>query len=166
MFLKQFITIPHSKDLFFRVKSHAFKSFISTLLCENRKCSLILSGCWNNRVMGSWTTWFLDFNKRGVWNKRNGAKIGPFLINVVSQKTKLWLENSQKINCRNVTSIWEGRVYIRHYEYLRHGKKHDVNYFYTDYFTRRAKGCENDAVIVNNDDYQRIPRNKQYLIPK
>ena len=43
MFLKQFITIPHSKDLFFRVHSHAFNSFIFTFLCENRKRSLILS---------------------------------------------------------------------------------------------------------------------------
>ena len=43
MFSKQFITITHSKDLFFRVHSHAFNSFIFTLSCENRKCSLILS---------------------------------------------------------------------------------------------------------------------------
>ena len=37
------MTMPHSKDLFFRVHSHAFNSFIFTLLCENRKRSLILS---------------------------------------------------------------------------------------------------------------------------
>ena len=43
MFSKQFITIPHSKDLFFRVHSHAFNSFIFTLLYENQKRSLILS---------------------------------------------------------------------------------------------------------------------------
>ena len=43
MFSKQFITIPHSKDLFFRVHSHAFNSFIFTLLCENRERSLTLS---------------------------------------------------------------------------------------------------------------------------
>ena len=43
MFSKHFIIIPHSKDLFFRVHSHAFNSFIFTLLCENRKRSLILS---------------------------------------------------------------------------------------------------------------------------
>ena len=43
MFSKQFITIPHSRYLFFRVHSHAFNSFIFTFLCENRKCSLILS---------------------------------------------------------------------------------------------------------------------------
>ena len=42
MFSKQFITISLSKDLFFRVHSHAFNSFIFTLLCENRKHSLIL----------------------------------------------------------------------------------------------------------------------------
>ena len=43
MFSKQFITIPHSKDLFFCVHGYAFSSFIFTLLCENRKRSLILS---------------------------------------------------------------------------------------------------------------------------
>ena len=43
MFSKRFITIPHSKDFFFRVHSHAFNSFIFTLLFENRKRSLILS---------------------------------------------------------------------------------------------------------------------------
>ena len=43
MFSKQFITITHSKDLFFRVYSHTFNSFIFTLLCENQKRALILS---------------------------------------------------------------------------------------------------------------------------
>ena len=43
MFSKQFITIPHWKDLFFHVHSHTFNSFIFTLLCENGKRSLILS---------------------------------------------------------------------------------------------------------------------------
>ena len=43
MFSKQFITMPHSKDLFFRVHSHAFNSFMFTLECKNRKRSLILS---------------------------------------------------------------------------------------------------------------------------
>ena len=43
MFSKQFITITHSKDLFFGVHSQAFNSFIFTLLCENQKRSLILS---------------------------------------------------------------------------------------------------------------------------
>ena len=42
MFLKQLMTVPHSKDLFFRERSHAFNSFIFTLLCENQKRSLIL----------------------------------------------------------------------------------------------------------------------------
>ena len=60
--------------------------------------------------MGSWTSWFLDFNKRGAWNNRGGAKFGLFLINVVVEITELWVENSQKINCRDVTSIREGRV--------------------------------------------------------
>ena len=60
MFSKQFITIPHSKDLFFRVHSHAFNSFIFTLLCENRKRSLILSDVvveitelWEAELLGS-----------------------------------------------------------------------------------------------------------------
>ena len=43
MFSEQFITIPHLKDLFFRVHGHAFNSFIFTLLCENQKRCLILS---------------------------------------------------------------------------------------------------------------------------
>ena len=43
MLSRQFVTILDSKDLFFRVHSHAFNSFTFTLLCENRKCSLILS---------------------------------------------------------------------------------------------------------------------------
>ena len=43
MFSKQFIIIPYSKDLFFRVHSHAFNNFIFTLLCENQKRCLILS---------------------------------------------------------------------------------------------------------------------------
>ena len=53
----------------------------------------------------------LDFNKLGAWNKRGGVKFGPFLINVVAELTDLWVENSQKINCRDVTSIREGRVF-------------------------------------------------------
>ena len=52
-----------------------------------------------------------------------------------------------------------------HDGYLRHGKKLDVNDFYIDYFIRRVKGSENDAVIIRKDDYQKIPWNKQYLIP-
>ena len=43
MFSKQFITTPHSRNLSFRVHVHAFNKFIFTFLCENRKCSLILS---------------------------------------------------------------------------------------------------------------------------
>ena len=43
MFSEQFITMPHLKDLFFRMHGHAFNSFIFTLLCENQKRSLILS---------------------------------------------------------------------------------------------------------------------------
>ena len=44
MFPKQLITIQHSKKLSFHVYIHAFNKFIFTVLCENRKCSLILSG--------------------------------------------------------------------------------------------------------------------------
>ena len=44
-------------------------------------------------------------------------------------------------------------LYIAHDEYLRHGKKLGVNDWYIDYFIRRAKGSENDAVIVSKDDY-------------
>ena len=43
MLSKQFITIPHSKDLFFRVCSHLFNRIIFTLLCKDRKSCLILS---------------------------------------------------------------------------------------------------------------------------
>ena len=52
----------------------------------------------------------LDFNKSGAWNKRSGAKFGPFLISEVAEITQMLVENSQKINCRDVTSIREGRV--------------------------------------------------------
>ena len=60
MFSKQFITIPDYKDLFFRVHSPAFNSFIFTFLCENRKRSLILSDAvakitelWEAELLGS-----------------------------------------------------------------------------------------------------------------
>ena len=65
---------------------------------------------WNDRVVGSWATWFLDFNKRGAWNKRGGEKFGSLLIKVVAEITELWVENSQKINCRDAMSIKKGRV--------------------------------------------------------
>ena len=58
MFSKQFITIPHSKDLFFRVHSHAFNSFIFTLLCENRKISLIFNAV--AEVTEMWEAELLD----------------------------------------------------------------------------------------------------------
>ena len=67
---------------------------------------------WNKEVVGSWTTWFLDFKKHGAWNERGGAKFGPFLINLVAKITELWEENSQNINCCDVTSIQDGRVTI------------------------------------------------------
>ena len=70
-------------------------------------------GGWNNGVVGSWTTWFLDFDKRGAWNKCGGAKFGPFLISVVAEKTALWVENYQTINCPDVTSIRERRVHTK-----------------------------------------------------
>ena len=56
-------------------------------------------------------------------------------------------------------------LYIAHDEYLRHTKKLNVNNFYSDYFIRGAEGSENDAVTVSKDDYQKIPWNRQYLIP-
>ena len=68
---------------------------------------------WNKEVVGSWTTWFLDFKKRGAWNKRGGAKFGPFLINLVAEITELGGGgNSQNINCRDITSIRNGRITI------------------------------------------------------
>ena len=54
---------------------------------------------------------------------------------------------------------------VAHGEYFRHGKKLDINDFYIGYFIGRAKGSENDAVIVSKDDYQKIQWNRQYLIP-
>ena len=79
---------------------------------KSKTCSNIeWCGGWNNGVVGSWGTWFLDFDKCGVWNKHGGGGMfGQFLINVVAEITELWVENSQKINCRDVTSIREGRV--------------------------------------------------------
>ena len=54
-------------------------------------------GGWNNGAVESWTAWLLDFNKRGAWNKRDGAKFGPFLINVVAEITELWVEILRKL---------------------------------------------------------------------
>ena len=108
---KCYITNPHSKDLLFRAHSYAINSFIFTFMWKSKTFSNFeWCGGWNNGVMGSWTTWFLDFNKRGAWNKRGGAKFEPFLTNVVAEITELWVENSHKINCRDVTSIREGTV--------------------------------------------------------
>ena len=112
MFSKQFITIPHWKDLYFRVNSHAFKFYFHTLMWKPKTFSNFEWCCsWNKGVVGSWTTWFLDFGKRGAWNKRGDATFGPLLINVVAEITELWVGNFQKINCRDVTSIREGRVW-------------------------------------------------------
>ena len=94
MFSKQSITTPHSKDLFFRVHSHAFNSFIFTLLCENRKRSLILSDA-VAEITELWEAELLDFNKRGAWNKRGSVKFGPFLINVMADITELRVKNFQ-----------------------------------------------------------------------
>ena len=93
MFSKQFVTILHSKDLFFRVHSHPF-TFLFSLLCENRKRSLILSDA-VAEITELWEAELLDY---------------LILINVVPGITELLVENSQKINCRDVTSIREGRV--------------------------------------------------------
>ena len=75
MFSKQFITIPHSKDLFFRVHS------------ENRKRSLILSDAVAEITKSNYL--ILDFNRSGAWNKRGGVKFGPFFISVVAEITEL-----------------------------------------------------------------------------
>ena len=60
MFSKQFVTIPHSKNLFFRVDSHAYNSFIFSLFCENRKRSLILSDA-VAEITELWEAELLDF---------------------------------------------------------------------------------------------------------
>ena len=58
---KQFVTIPQLKDLLFRVNSHAFSSvIIFTLLCENRKFSLILSDA-VGEITELWAAELLDF---------------------------------------------------------------------------------------------------------
>ena len=59
MFSKQFITITHSKDLFFCVHSHAINSFIFTFLCENQKRSPILSDA-VTEIMELWEAELLD----------------------------------------------------------------------------------------------------------
>ena len=44
-------------------------------------------GGWNTGVVGSWTNWFHDFNRRVAWNKPGGANFQPFLINKVVGKS-------------------------------------------------------------------------------
>ena len=56
MFSKQLITIPHSKDLFFRVHS---STVLFSLLCENRKRSLNLSDA-VAEIMELWEAELLD----------------------------------------------------------------------------------------------------------
>ena len=92
--------------------SHAFNSFIFTLSCENQKCSLILSDAVAE------TTEFREAERLDSLILINavlgsGAKFGPFLINAVAEITELWVKNSQKINCHDVTSIPEGRVQVQ-----------------------------------------------------
>ena len=100
MFSKRFITIPLSKDLIFRGHS------------ENRKRSLILSDA-VAEITKLWEAELPDFLI--LINVVPGMSVvvrglGQFLINVVAEITELWVENSQKINWRDVTSIREGRV--------------------------------------------------------
>ena len=38
--------------------------------------------------------------------------LGHFLISMVAEITELWVENSQKINCHDVTFTREGRVHL------------------------------------------------------
>ena len=65
-----------------------------SLLCENRKRSLILSDA-VAEITKLWEAELLDY---------------LILINVVPGIKELLVENSQKINCRDVTSIREGKV--------------------------------------------------------
>ena len=65
-----------------------------SLLCENRKRSLILSDA-VAEITELWEAELLDY---------------LILINVVPGIKELLVENSQKINCRDVTSIREGKV--------------------------------------------------------
>ena len=65
-----------------------------SLLCENRKRSLILSDA-VAEITKLWEAELLDY---------------LILINVVPGIKELLVENSQKINCRDVTSIQEGKV--------------------------------------------------------
>ena len=93
MFLKQFITIPHSKHVFLRVHGHAFNSFIFALSCENPEHSLILSDA-VPEIMELWKAELLD--SLILINVVPGISVvvkslGYFLINVVSEITKLWV---------------------------------------------------------------------------
>ena len=93
------ISVP-LRDLFFRVNSHAFNSFIFTLLCENRKRSLILSDA-VAEITKLWEAELPDFLI--LINVVPGMSVvvrglGQFLINAVAEITELWVENSQKIN--------------------------------------------------------------------
>ena len=58
-----------------------------------------------------WEAELLDSSKRGDWNKHGGAKFEPFLVNAVAEITELWVENSKKISCHDVTSIREKRAF-------------------------------------------------------
>ena len=59
MFSKQFIIMPHLKDLFFCKRCHVINSFIFTILCENRKRSLILSNA-GAEITELWEAELLD----------------------------------------------------------------------------------------------------------
>ena len=93
MFSKQYITIPHSKDLFFRAHSHAFNTFIFTFMWKSKTFSNF-EWC-GGEITELWEAELLDF---------------VILIDVVAEITELWVGNSHKINCRDVTSIREGTV--------------------------------------------------------
>ena len=106
------------------MQSHAFNSFIFALLCENRKRSLILSDA-VPELTELWKAELLD--SLILINVVPGISVvvkslGYFLKNVVGKITKLWVENSQKINCRDVTSMREGRVSFLLF-FQRHKKK-------------------------------------------
>ena len=80
---KAIYNYPHSKDLFFRVHSHAFNSFIFTLLCENRKRSLILSDA-VAEITELWEAELLDSLILINVVPRISVVV-PFLINVVAE---------------------------------------------------------------------------------
>ena len=61
----------------------------------------VITRLWEVKLLDS----LILINMDGAWNQCGGAKFGP-----VAQIKELWVENSQNINCSDVTPIREGRV--------------------------------------------------------